>query len=51
MFESKCIGLICKNVIPKHFSKKERKIWQVVEKGPNKWELEDVMRMLGALVG
>ena len=52
---SKCTGLICKNVIPTEagsiFSKKEWKWLQVLEKGQQKWELENVMRMLGALVG
>ena len=51
---SKCTGLICKNVIPTEagsiFSKKV-KMFASAGKRTKKWELEDVMRMLGALVG
>ena len=54
-FESKCTRVDLQNVIPAEagsiFSKKERKLLQVLEKGLQKWELENVMHMLGALVG
>ena len=52
---SKCTGLICKNVIPtegrKHFRKTRMKNLASGGKRVKKVQLENVMRMLGALVG
>ena len=52
--ESKCTGLTCKDVIPtrgrKHFFKRVKMFASAGKRG-KKWELEDVMHMLGAVVG